>query len=248
MALRRFGRLVAMCCLALGTAWLPSQVQANDNPYCVCSSDDGGFYAGGEVVLLRPYSQLGYTTDGYHVPDSPGVRVWTGYEAADGLGIRFRYFDLDATAPNDGDITGIDVQYFDLEATTELEFCHTQFELSGGVRFANFKSYWAGTRYSDLDERGLTFGIQMERNVCRDLSLFGWFQESLLFGDDADNYTGYMQRWTELQLGLQYDRCICGRNVYVRGGVEAQYHTGVYEDNHYDSSLFGYFAGAGVSF
>jgi len=213
-----------------------------------CCVSGGGLYFGGETVILQPYAQDGYVTDSEHVQDSVGLRVWTGYESSNGLGIRFRYFNLDATTVNSGDITGIDVQYFDLEATTSLDFCNTQILLSGGVRFAEFNSYWDGDQYADIDERGFTFGIQLDRQLCENLSFFGWFQESILFGDDKIHYTGYVQTWTELQFGLQYDGCVAGRNVYLRGGVEGQYHTGVFEDNHYDSGLFGYFVGGGVTF
>ena len=109
------------------------------------SSRRGGLYAAADLTFLRPY----VSGDGLSVlipaPGPGGLegeytfapRIIIGYEGANGLGVRARYwffdqeFALEGVAPT----FGIDMDVLDLEATTRQEFRSWDLLFAGGVRY-----------------------------------------------------------------------------------------------------------------
>ena len=210
---------------------------------CCCS---GGFYGDFQYLRLN-----GYDTDGYfedYVGSDDGYRVTLGYECCDGLGVRVRYFDYDGVqqdSVNDYNY-GMKASYFDVEVTQSFCLCNLNGLVSGGYRHADYRLWYDDSLDADFEGDGITLGLELQRDITCHLGLFAWTQHSILFGDDEEQYDDYVIGWTEAQLGAQYATCVGGYNAVVRGGVEAQFHDGVASG--YETSLFGWFLSAGVTY
>lgn len=214
---------------------------ASDTVACCDTCCCGGWYAGAEVVYLKDHANDGYNAEHHEV----GYRLYGGYERCDGLGIAMRYFDYDNGSDPE---YGNELSYIDLELTTNLEICSTQILLSGGYRHADVKLQDNYANWNNLN--GVTFGVRVQREIWCDISVFGWLQESFLYGTDeySDEENGHIN-WQEAQLGLQYNTCWAGRHAWLRGGVEAHDFAASFDSYYYDSpGEFGYFLGGGVNY
>ena len=119
----------------------------------------------------------------------------------------------------------------------------------GGFRHVEYDAYSGGDPDVAFSGDGVTLGIQLDRYINCDLSLFAWLQHSMLYGDDEDDDLNTVMGWTEVQLGVQYTPCsCCGYNPFVRAGVEAQRHEGMFDDDTSDTGLIGWFVTGGVNF
>src|SRR5262245_41212650 len=100
-----------------------------DSGYC----DDcckAGFIAGGEVLWLKAFEGDG-DFGGFNFDEA--YRCWIGYQRADGLGIRFRYFNFDTEADN-GDL--FETTHTDLEIYDMVQIgCNWDLLVGAGVRY-----------------------------------------------------------------------------------------------------------------
>jgi hypothetical protein len=130
-----------------------------EDPVC-CESPTSNWYVGVDVPVLKPYlGTLGVSFLGTDVDVTPrqdfevSPRIWLGWENADGLGLRTRYWTFDAEAtqefPSPVSILGADVvglgsqikaQTFDFEATQRGCLGWLQFQLAGGFRYAKMET------------------------------------------------------------------------------------------------------------
>jgi hypothetical protein len=136
--------------------YLPEQAYAS---YGDCNALRDGWYAGAEIVIVKPYwedevdrvtTQLPNSQDElvplvdpeYSCSATP--RLYLGYRNCDELGIRVRYWEFDesgkpATFDEPFETTvnsDLQVKALDLETTKILHAGRFQLELTGGVRYA----------------------------------------------------------------------------------------------------------------
>lgn len=109
----------------------------------------GGVLAGGTATFDVEFTFLRYAQEGgvMDLAGSPGQfgldlapRFELGYELADGLGTRFRYWFYDEdTRSAANNVIAVDADYFDMEIFQRLGVgCNTDLEISGGFRFLEF--------------------------------------------------------------------------------------------------------------
>lgn len=214
----------------------------------------GSFYGDFQYVNLDTYGTEESFDNGLDSED--GYRLVGGYQGCDGLGIRARWFRFDgaqALAGNGGDLDGLDLEYFDLEITECFSLCNLHGLISAGYRHAEYDAFTEdapGDPDESFDGDGVTLGITVQRDIGCNLGLFAWAQHSMLYGDDngGNDVDDTLMGWTEVQLGAQYTTCVGGYNAVVRGGVEAQRHEGMFDNDTQDTGLLGWFLSAGVGF
>jgi hypothetical protein len=230
---------------------LESAIANNNGGGCGCNDsccdsccDQSGWYGGAELVALKVHQTEGLHDDAdYQV----GTRLWLGAQRSDGLGLRLRWFDYTQLIEADEDL--VDIENIDLELTDAFVLGHWSGLVSGGVRYTDYHEIVDdGNTETNISATGLTFGLQANRALRGRLSLFAALQESIMFGDDrendADNITFSI---TEMQLGLQVDRCLDNGGVmFARTGVEGQYYSGSSDFDSEGLGLFGFFLTVGV--
>ncbi len=185
------------------------------------------WYVGVDLAVLKPHmgtlgADLGIfnhpavdVTPSHDFQVSP--RVWLGWDNADGLGVRARYwtFDSDATlafpvanhppvfGPIDGTQSWLGADTLDLEATQRGCLGNLEFQLAGGFRYANMETgvgvygtapipFEAGI---DIDFEGVgpTVAIDVRRPIGnRGLALVGSARSSWMYGETDINGSGVL--------------------------------------------------------
>ena len=212
-----------------------------------CNSCCGGLVADVELTFLR-YFQEGGVADAAGFPAETDYefapRFVIGYVASNGLGIRTRYWEIDAAATSlAGNAVGAAAYNLDWELFQEYSLgCNTTIELALGLRYSEL---WLDS--TDLGaipdplfgEYGFSgFGGTMAAQVNRGVlcgNVYARARLSLLMGDAtlrATNLntlvvaTDHADDCTAVQteLGLGYEICRCTRfgMVTLRTGVEWQ--------------------------
>lgn len=172
----------------------------NKNSGCGCA--DSGVIAGFELLLLTPHTgsfqvpALGGAslTSEYGVTAAP--RFWLGYRNDEGLGVRARYFTLDAdTGPSSlGLNSNLHMETLDLEVTQTEQLFNWNFDLSMGVRWGQDRNaLYVGIpggpiaiATQDFQGAGGTIALGAWRPVgCRGVSLFLNNRASLLYGQNG---------------------------------------------------------------
>ena len=208
----------------------------------------------GEIQYLNlsmfesEYATITDDTDASLGSDS-GYRINLGYETQEGLGLRLRYFDFDGRTTFSDGVGGLNASYFDLEVTDRFCLGKMQGMLSAGYRHADWEQIYRDETYVKFEGDGVTLGAMLERDLGCNLDLFGWVQQSILFGKDTyDGYESYVMSWTEVQLGAQYNANISGCGAFLRGGFEAQRHEAVANADSQDMGLAGWFLSVGMDY
>lgn len=210
----------------------------------VCCTSGGSTYGEFQYVRLNSYDTDGSFED--FVSNDDGYRLVLGYENCDGLGLRVRYFDFDSVQQDGGNDYGLDLYYIDLEVTQSFCLGCLNGVVSAGYRHGEHELWYDDDLYSNIEGDGVTMGLELQRDITCNLSLYGWTQYSIMVGDDDAQFDNYIFNWTEVQLGAHYSTCVGGYNAFARGGVEAQFHDGV--AGGFESGLFGWFLSAGVTY
>jgi hypothetical protein len=208
------------------------------DPIC-CESPSSNWYVGFELPVLKPHmgtlgADLGIfnhppvdVTPSHDYQASP--RIYLGWDNAEGLGVRARYwtFDSDATLafPQDGNhnffgpISGtqswLGADTFDFEATQRGCLGHLQFQLAGGFRYANmetgvgiYSDVVAPTQQMagiDMDFEGVgpTVAIDIRRPFGnRGLALVGSARSSWMYGETDITGAGILD---QLPVGVYAD-------------------------------------------
>ena len=210
---------------------------------CCC----GGLVADVELTWLR-YFQEGGVADAIGAPVETDYefapRIVLGYVTANGLGLRTRYWELDAAETSAaGNACGVNAYNIDVEAFQEYCLgCNTTLELSLGVRYAEL--WLDSTDFGAIPDPllglygfsgfGGTMAAEAKRAVLRG-DVYARARMSLLMGDatvrainlntlavatdHADDCTAVQ---TELALGYEICRCTNLGVVTLRTGVEWQ--------------------------
>ncbi|MCE9604815.1 MAG: hypothetical protein K8U03_07935 [Planctomycetia bacterium] len=236
--------------------------------FFVCKDRCAGIIAGTETVFLRPYASGGNLDNGpgsAQMNFNPSQRYWLGYQSADGLGARIRYWEFDRGATSGGVVggagpTGLGVEFrnLDVEMTQAVDFKRWNLLFSGGLRYQEMGFNTATTTNIfdvGFDGVGLTFAGQASRdlNSSGSLRMTMGGRWSAIYGNTKVAFTtiGFpafpvaanddLVNVLELNIGPQYRRLLSNGSYLTAGvGVEAQ---------HYSNSTFGDigFVGFGTS-
>lgn len=216
--------------------------------FCYPCSTQAGMEFGAELLLLRPYQSEG-ESPGFDLFAAP--RMWIGYAGERGYGARVRWFDYEAeNRENDGsDIADLDLTVIDFELTDRFRLGHWDGELSGGLRYADYREY-NGSDFSTMENSlGFVVGVSVERQCTEKWALFGLVRTSFQFateGIDSDDLTDDAEmdvffRISEFQFGAE--RLLWkgkGGKVSLRTVAEAQnWSGGLVGDDSEDLGLVG---------
>jgi len=222
---------------------LQQQVMSGGKESCcdVCC-DQSMTYAGFEIVALKVFQSEGnYGNNDYQ----PGARIWAGVQRADGLGVRIRWFDF--TQSIGGEV--VDIENLDLELTDAFSVGNWSGLISGGFRYTEFHGDAGAFGDDNVNSfgTGLTVGLQLNRHLTDRASIFASIQESILYGNETtEPMDDIVFSMTEIQLGVQVNRCTNYGTAFFRTGVEAQLYSAVSDGDSEDVGLFGLFATVGV--
>ncbi len=213
---------------------------------CSTCCKKGGVTGGASISFLKPYHTEGQTSN-YDYTGAPSV--WLGYQAADGLGIRARWWEIDANGPSTSRYDQIHMRLIDLEVTDTFTLGRKLSGLvSGGFRYAEYREdEGAGAGFlSQQHAMGLVVGTELRRNISGGFNLFGLGRTSILFSEsNLENNAVTSENTTftvsELQLGVEYNRAIMNgsANMFARVAAETQYWNGVSDDDSEDTALMG---------
>ena len=233
---------VLMLVLALAVVF-PASAQSLNFTTITAVDDDNGDDDNGDADDCCPgcsyIAGIDATFMRYHRSDGVGnefdfdfaPRVTLGYVACDGLGIRVRYWDMEADNNNGA---SIDTFTLDTELFQEYDLgCYTSLEVSAGIRYNEWTE--EGLRNTDtFTGFGGIVGIEVTRSVAVGGSLYARLRQSIMMDDfsssgwwtDNDNGSSRLdttRNITEIGLGWQTSCCLCdGAELTVHVGVEWQ--------------------------
>lgn len=184
-----------------------------------CCGNGSGWEGGLELLYLDVYANHGgeQTANGLSWFDgfdfTAAGRFWFGYQGANGLGFRARYYNFDGDSVVANQF--VDLQMYDLEMTAKHEACNFDFLFLGGVRGGEIDwsrptwTYYPGNY--GFDGIGPTLGLQASRPLFRSLAAVAGVRYSALFGNtvkldsplQADDAVLHV---TEVQLGVEWRR------------------------------------------
>lgn len=178
----------------------------------------GGIEGGVDITLFQVYANHGVGTNDFggngYFEDFDTVtdaRYWIGYQGANGLGVRGRYFDFDGG--NTVEDEYVFLTMFDVEGTAELNLCEWSFLAFAGVRWGEIA--WSDENGYDgfeFEGIGTTLGVDARRPIWCNISAVGGIRYSAMFGDvteieDPDDWaTGTAAHIMETRLGLEWRR------------------------------------------
>lgn len=174
------------------------------------------WYAGFEAAILKPH--LGSVVAGDFGFEHPLVnitpeydyeftpRIWLGWDSAEGIGARVRYWQLDVDATQAFDVPGehplsevagiqswVEAHTLDAEATLRGCWGKTNFLLAGGFRYAKLDTGVAAFGDEpdqfiplgmDFEGGGLTVAVEARRPFGnRGFALVGGLRQSWIYGD-----------------------------------------------------------------
>jgi len=197
-----------------------------------------GYTFDAELLFLRAQdSEADVSGDDYDTASR-----WTaGYTNNCGREWRVRYFEY-ATEVDDDDY--LQMEYIDAEYAGRFTLgCNWRGELSGGVRWAQYDEE-DELQYSDTI--GPVLGALIYGPRVWNTDVFASLRNSWQYGSAFDEDYGTFSV-TEVQLGAQYNYCVCGGNGFLRGLFEVQRWEGVYQGDSQDVGLFGFGLATGIT-
>jgi len=218
--------------------------------FFVCKDRCAGIIAGTETVFLRPFASGGLLETGgagaAQMNYNPSQRYWLGYQSADGLGARIRYWEFDRGATGTGGTAiGVEFRNLDAEMTQAVDFKRWNLLFAGGLRYqetgANGAFGGVDLFESGFNGVGLTFATQATRDLNRSGSLRMTMgaRYSSIFGNTKGTIFGApftnnddLVNIVELNIGPQYRRALRnGAYLTLGAGIEAQYYSnGIYNN------------------
>jgi hypothetical protein len=146
---------------------------------------------------------------------------------------RLTYFEY-ATELDESDY--VQLEYIDATYAGRFTLgCNWRGELSGGLRWAQYDEE-GDLAYSDTI--GPVLGAMVVGPCIWGYETFASVRNSWQFGTPFQGDAGTFSV-TEVQLGAQYDFCLCGGNGFLRGAFEVQKWDGVFESDTHDLGLIG---------
>ncbi|MEK6235640.1 MAG: hypothetical protein N2C14_13105, partial [Planctomycetales bacterium] len=214
------------------------------NVSCEENCNQSGLFVSGELMFFKYHRADGVRVGGNLPAENADFnyeltpRFTAGWAGRDGLGVRGRYWQFDhAAGANEGGGSHIEVDTYtiDLEAYDLIDLnCDWQLEISGGVRYNDFRESLfnpALTTVHTSANYGGIVGLEAIRSVTDCLAVWGRFRGSLLMGDrrSQDGFENMVLRDAtqgvlELSIGSEYNQKLsCGSVVFVRSSAEWQH-------------------------
>lgn len=181
---------------------------------CDCC-DRSGFIAGAELGWLK-----GYDSDGnLDLNWEPSFRGWLGWQRADGLGVRARYFyyfqDPDANADR------LHYQTVDLEVFDAVNLGRNwDLNIAGGFRYAEL-FHQNNSEFHEINGPGPVVSAELVRHVGCGFALYALGRQSIIVGngfDDSTRDVDLTTATTDIQLGVQLHREWNGAMLFGRIG------------------------------
>jgi hypothetical protein len=184
------------------------------------NAHEAGWSASVEAAVVKPHA----SEDNLPTPNGfgydAGWRAVIGYEDADGLGGRFRYYNYDQSAAGES----LSRSVYDLEATQDFDFANGSITVAAGVRYID-----ATEDTVSYKAWGLTADIEGSRNLgIEGLALTASARWSATFGNTEFSGGGSdhndLHNSLEVRVGPEYTFAMNGAHtVTVGAGVEAEY-------------------------
>lgn len=215
---------------------------------CWCNPCDGVVFDA-QLVWLRPQgSEPDETADNRF---KTGSRYTIGWMNSCGRSFRVRYFEFGyGPWDNEADQGFLQQEMIDLEYAGRFRLGSNLLgEVSGGMRWTEYEDH--DLKYSDTI--GPVVGIEIRTQCWCNVALYGLLRQSYQFGsgyvkDEDPPPTGLGSYGiTELQFGLEYQRCVCGGTGFFRTLFETQRWTGVEDNDTEDVGLIGFGFAAGIT-
>jgi hypothetical protein len=223
---------------------------------CGCVSDNccgdycqAGFIAGAELAWLKAFEGDGDFGDFNY---DEGFRFWVGYQRADGLGVRFRYFDFDQEADNGDEF---DTTHSDLEIYDAVQVGHNwDLVIGAGIRYLDVLFDDVGGVFTQsFTGPGPVVTAELYRHISDRAALYAIGRESILVGDFDESGIGFQIEnedstlmVSELLLGLQLHRGWNRALLFGRVGWEAQYYHDLSDGTESPIALMGGVVSAGI--
>lgn len=235
-----------------------------------CPFFPAGWVGGAELTLLKPFHSMGIQgvqgTD-FSFDLEPSPRLWLGYSAPSGLGIRARYWEFDHAISGPSIVAGrTETVAFDTYAI-DLEFTgwagaspQWNILLGGGVRYVEYTEHSHSTinltgalgllHEFQFSGFGPTVSAYVYRPMRWNFGPFANLRGSVLMGDEVEISTSIsndteldnIRSIWELQLGAQWRPNLrWWGNWLIRAAYEVQYW------NHFSGEEF-YDGGESVGF
>lgn len=201
-----------------------------------------------EAVFLRPQDSVAFQSKTDY---DAGSRYLLGYTNGRGQSIRGRYFQYEAD--DVGASNSLEIEMADLEFAADFSLGRNWTgEIGGGVRWAKFDNDNTFD-YQYFDSVGPVLGAELRANPWPFLAFIVGIRQSLQFGHPYEQSGSSTNRLdlgsfgiTEMELGLEWQGCLCGGQSFLRGTVEAQQYEGVVDDGYEDQRLIGFGVALGI--
>lgn len=205
-----------------------------------------GFVGGAEILWLTAYHAEG---DFGNFDGETATRFWVGYQGADGLGVRVRWFDFDhreaaagGVGPNILDISHVDVEIYD---SFQLS-CNWDLVVGAGVRYMDYFDLSTGGDIGEIAGFGPVVTVEAYRHISDRAALYVIARESIVGGDGNVVNFDVTTNVFEMQIGGQLHRDYNGGLLFARAGWEAQYYADNMEFDSEGISLMGFTASVGL--
>ena len=199
---------------------------------CGCGNE-GSYYADVELMFLRAHMMenvVGKLSEKYEF--SP--RFVLGYETAQGVGARVRYWTYGRTATilNAPEDIRFEFDVLDIEATSRFKSCRSELVVGGGFRFANVETSWDDESVS-IDAPGITVAADLRTlifsNCGREWAAVFGARWSILGGDWEGSDNGLIEPVRddnvvaqELYAGVEYSQHFRNYVMFTRLVFEMQ--------------------------
>jgi hypothetical protein len=193
----------------------------------------GSYYAEVDMLFLRSHMMedtVGKLSETYEFTP----RFILGYETAEGVGARARYFTYgrETTVLNAPENIRFEFDVFDVEATAKFQSCRNELVVAGGFRFASWDTDWDGEEVG-IDAPGITVAADFRTMACGDCrtqwAVVGGARWSALGGDWEGSDFGLVEPLRddnivvqELYGGVEYSCHYCNYVMWARLVFEMQ--------------------------
>ncbi len=221
-------------------------VRANGPEDDLIEYDDcaaSNWYVGFEAAILKPHvgslaigNPLNSVVPTYDYELSP--RVWLGWENSEGIGVRARYWqiDADATEAASGIHSWVTADTLDFEGTLRGCLGRTDLLLSGGFRYAKLENGLAALGEDiavAVEGCGLTLALEASRSIgTRGFALVGGFRQSWIYSDTDvtgsavaflpggwARFEDDVLQISEANVGIQWSRCLANGSTMTAAAL-----------------------------
>ncbi len=202
-------------------------------PNCCQQQNCGSYYAEVDLMMLRAHMSedaAGKLSETYEFTP----RFILGYETAEGVGARVRYWTYGRTTSvlNAPDDIRFEFDVLDFEATGKFKSCRNELVVAGGFRFASLDTNWDDEEVG-LDAPGITVAADLRTMLCgncrQQWAAVAGARWSVLGGDWEGSDDGFVAPLRddnvvvqEVYAGAEYSCHYCNYVLWARLAFEMQ--------------------------